>query len=631
MSAQTEKAPVDLYAQLIADIAAPLEAALVERGVDLAQMGAPQLAPPTREGAGDLALPCFPYARVFRKAPKMIADDLAPIVEGHPLVASVESVGGFLNLKFHWPEVARRVLQWAQTDDGALGKSTALAGKKVMVEYCSPNTNKPLHLGHCRNNILGETVSTLMRAAGAEVVRVNLINDRGIHICKSMVAYKRFGEGATPDSMGKKGDHFVGHYYVQFDKAFMAEYAAYKEGLAESETPLEKDPYFNSEHSALGAEARDTLKKWEAGDEEVLAQWRQMNAWCKAGFEETFERMGIGFDRVDLESETYLLGRDTVEKGLADGVFLKRDDGSIAFDLERIGLEGQKVVLRSDGTSLYVTQDIGTALKRFDEVAFDHMTYVVGNEQDRHFQVLFGILSALRPALDGRMSHLSYGMVELPEGKMKSREGKVVDADDLMDELQAAARADTLQRSPDLDDDSLDHRAEALGLAGLKFYLLNFSPKTTFTFHPEKSIQPMGETGPNCQYAYARCDSILRKVQARVDAGELTLAAPEYGTLALEVELDLMRAMLDFPKQIQLAATKQDPNFLTKATFTLSSRLHSFFNYKETLEDGTKLDTNVLRATSPGLQAARVELVKGVQRMIGAGLGLMGITPLNEM
>lgn len=623
--------PIDLYGQIIADIAAPLETHLRDKGVDLDAMGPLPLAPPTREGAGDLALPCFPFARAFRKAPKMIGDELAPVAEAHPLVASVDSVAGFLNLHFNWPAVAERVLQWAALNPGALGQSTALAGKKMMVEYCSPNTNKPLHLGHCRNNILGETVSTLLRTAGADVTRVNLINDRGIHICKSMVAYQRFGEGATPESTGRKGDHFVGDYYVRFDKAFMAEYAAYKANLPAGEAPFDKDTYFNSEHSALGQAARDMLKQWEAGDEAVLTLWRQMNAWCKAGFEQTFSRMGIGFDRVDLESETYLLGKDNVEKGLEDGTFIRREDGSVAFDLERLGLEGQKVVLRGDGTSLYVTQDIGTALKRFDEVAFDHMTYVVGNEQDRHFQVLFGILSALRPEMAGRMSHLSYGMVELPSGRMKSREGTVVDADDLMDELQAGAKARIAEIFPDLDAAELDRRAEAVGLGGLKFFLLNFNPKTTFTFYPDKSILPEGETGPYCQYAYARCSSILRKVEAAVEGLKITMGKPDYAALTLDVERALMRAMLDFPRQITLAATKQDPNFLTKATFDLSQSFNAWFNYQATLEDGTKLDTNVLRTEDPGHRAARVELVRGARRMIGAGLTLMGITPLEEM
>lgn len=599
----------DLYAEIVESIAAPLTAWLAEHGAS----DPAQLAPPRRAGTGDLAMACHRYARVFRKAPQAIAADLAAVAGAHPLVVEVEAVAGFLNLSLDWTAVAQKVVGWALSDDGALGRTDALAGQTVLVEYSSPNTNKPQHLGHCRNNILGHTVATLMEAAGAKVVRVNLINDRGIHICKSMVAYRHFGEGVTPASAGKKGDHLVGDFYVRFANAFNAEY---KENFAGVENPPKPDDWFNGD-SPLGQETRAMLQAWEAGDPEVRALWETMNGWCEAGFKATYDRMGVRFDQIDKESETYLLGKDLIAEGLEQGIFEPIKGGATGFDLAKIGLEGHKAVLRSDGTSLYVTQDIGTAVRRFEQHGFDKLIYVVGNEQNHHFKVLFGILEHLRPALEGRLHHLSYGMVELPDGRMKSREGKVVDADDLMDELHAAALA-VAQASDKLTDapDAVVHEtAEAIGLGGLKFFLLKYAPATTFVFDRENSISPNGETGVCCQYSYARAGRVGEKV------GQLPDVAPDWAVLTEEVPRALLTAMLRFPGEMAAAATDMKPSLATKATYEIVNAFNTFYNDKRYR----------VKDAEGGRKVALAQLVQAAHRMIGAGLELLGIQPVDAM
>ncbi|MCA9540395.1 MAG: arginine--tRNA ligase [Myxococcales bacterium] len=599
----------DLFATIITDLTAPLDAWLRAQGAE--PEGA--LTPPTREGAGDLALACHRHARTLRKAPQLIAAELAKVVAAHPLVARAEAVAGFLNVHLAWPAVAARTLDWAETDEGALGHSLALAGRTIAVEFSSPNTNKPQHLGHCRNNILGATVARLLSAVGAKVLRMNLINDRGIHICKSMVAYKLYGDGATPEEVGKKGDHLVGDYYVEFEKHFAAEYA---EWSATAAAPLEKDAYFNSKHSALGTAAREMLRAWEAGETEVHALWRQMNGWCESGFADTYKRMGVAFDRIYRESETWLLGKDLVADGHRRGIFHEAANGALVFDLARIGLEGEKAVLRADGTSVYVTQDLGTAVSRYDEYLFDEMIYVVGNEQDRHFQVLFGMLAELRPELSGRLHHLSYGMVELPHGKMKSREGTVVDADDLMDDLHAMAAEAGRARWPELDEGELRQRAEAIALGGLKFFLLKYAPATSFVFDAERSIAFEGETGAYCQYAYARATSILRKLDD-ADAGvEADLSA-----LDMPQAHGVLKAMLALPGEVLTAARDHKPSLLTKATFELARTFAAFYNHP---------DCRVIGAP-PSEMAARARLVRAARHMLGGALALLGITALEEM
>ena len=597
----------DLHADLIAHVAAPLQAFLAEHGVT----DPVPLAPPTRAGTGDLALPCHKYARVFRKAPQAIAQDIAAVAEGIDLVAGAEPVNGFLNLRFDWTVVAARLVEWARTDDGALGRSDVLAGQKVAIEYSSPNTNKPQHLGHCRNNLLGQTVGTLLEAAGAEVTRVNLVNDRGIHICKSMLAYQRLGDGVTPETAGKKGDHLVGDFYVRFDQALKAEYdAAFPAGDGPG-----KDAFFN-EGSEWGAAARKMLQDWEAGDPDVRSLWEMMNSWCHEGFARTYERMGVGFDIVNKESETYSLGKAIVEKGLQNGVFTRADNGAAVFDQARIGLEGQKAVLRADGTSLYVTQDLGTAVMRHQTLGFDRMIYVVGNEQDHYFRVLFGILGEVEPELKGRLTHRSYGMVELPTGKMKSREGTVVDADDLMDELHEMVLTASTDRWADLDAAERARRAEAIGLGGLKYFLMKYNPDRTFIFDKESSISIEGETGPYCQYAHARAENILRKVGNQLDGID-----PDWATLDTEPARNLMSALLAFPRAARTGATELDPSLPAKATYDIAKSFASFYNDR---------DSRVLGA-SPAAGAARAALVEATRRVLSAGLGLLGIVPLSEM
>lgn len=601
--------PTDLFAEIIRDVQAPLDARLRESGAE------PEgtLAPPTRDGAGDLALACHRHARALRKPPQAIAAELATIAEQHPLVARAEAVAGFLNLHLDWPRVAHKTLAWALTDDGAIGRSDRRAGETIVVEYSSPNTNKPQHLGHCRNNILGATVASLLEATGARVIRVNLINDRGIHICKSMVAYRRHGEGITPESAGKKGDHLVGDFYVRFSNDFAEEHKAY---LAAGGGLTDEDAYFNSDDSALGRETREMLQQWEAGDVEIRRLWGLMNGWCEAGFAATYARMGVRFDQIYKESTTYLLGKDLIAEGQAKGVFKVAQNGAIVFDLSRIGLEGEKAVLRADGTSVYTTQDIGTAIARHDEHHFDRMIYVVGNEQDHHFKVLFGILGALRPALEGRLHHLSYGMVELPHGRMKSREGTVVDADDLMDALHDAAAQAGRDRWPELDATALSSRAEAIGIGGLKFYLLNYAPATTFVFDPERSIAMNGETGPYCQYAYARATSILRKLG---DDGQGI--EPDYRDLDGPVPRAVLKALLALPGEIESAARELKPSLATKAVFDLASAFATFYNHG---------DYKVIDA-APGALAARAALVRAARRVLGGALALLGIDALEEM
>ncbi len=608
--------PQDLHAAIIADLAAPLNAWLRGRtGPDQDPLPV-ALALPTREGAGDLALPCHPYARTLRLAPQVIAQQMALALSGHPLLAGAEPVAGFLNLRLNWGAVTERAVPWALTDDGALGRSDALSGRKILIEYCSPNTNKPLHLGHARNIVLGSTISALCRAAGADVVQINLINDRGVHICKSMLAYQRFAEGTTPETTGRKSDHFVGDMYVAFEKAFQTELIAYRERtLAAGATPVEKDDFFNAE-SELGGAVRRMLQDWEAAEPGIRALWQTMNGWCEAGFNATYTRLGIHFDQVDRESQTYLLGKDLVAGGLEAGVFDRDPSGAVVFDLGKIGLEGKKAVLRSDGTSVYTTQDLGTAVQRLDVHGFDRMIYVVGNEQDHHFQVLFGILSHLHPQLAGRLFHMSYGMVELPEGKMKSREGKVVDADNLLDDLHTLAYEGARERSPDVDEADLQRRAEAIALGGLKFFLLKFAPTTGFVFDKERSLSPEGETCAYCQYAYARASSLLRKLGTQ-DEG----ITPDYRSLTLPVEQACIAALLAFPKEIREAAQELKPNLLTRATFEVAKAFAGFFNSGEARVIGAE----------PAVMAARANLVRAVRRTLRAGLELMGATALEEM
>jgi len=600
----TPAASADFLSALIAEISAPIAAYLAEHGVS----DPPALSAPTVEGP-DLAMPCHRYAKALRKPPQAIAQAIGELALQHPLIAKAEATNGFLNLSYAWPVVAERAVAFALNDPAALGASDLLAGKKVVIEYSSPNTNKPQHLGHCRNNLLGQTIATVLQRAGADVVRVNLVNDRGIHICKSMLAYQQAGRADTPESAGVKGDHLVGSYYVEFDRRFTTEYKA---AFPAGDGP-EKEAYFNGD-SAMGQATRALLRAWEAGDPDTVALWRTMNGWCEQGFAETYRRMGVGFDRIERESEIYKLGKAIVEKGVDDGVFYTLPDGAVAFDLGRIGLEGKKVVLRGDGTSLYVTQDLGTASMRHDRDQFDQGIYVVGNEQDHYFKVLFGILGELRPALKGRLTHRSYGMVELPDGRMKSREGTVVDADDLMSDLHGMVIETSAERWAALPAEERARRAEAIGMAGLKFFLLKFNPERTFVFDKAHSIAIEGETGPYCQYAYARATSLLAK------AGAAT-AAPDWAALDNASGRGLITALMGFPQASQRAARDLDPSAITGAVYDVAKAFSSFYNSPEGRVIGAE----------PAALAARVALVEATRRVLAAGFELLGITALDEM
>lgn len=598
---------------------------------------------------GDLGFPCFVLAKSLRKAPPAIAAEVAaamqPLIGGHSVIAEVLAVGPYVNVRFNKGRLASLVVEQVLAESCDYGRDSLTQTSHWMVEYSAPNTNKPQHLGHVRNNLLGAAVASVLDFAGHRVTRVNLINDRGIHICKSMLAYRLFGDGETPESSGIKGDHLVGNYYVRFEKEFQAEYGAWlatdaatarfadwseklpakdREGKDDAALRAEfkkayKDLYFNQE-SQLGAQARQMLLDWEAGDEEVVNLWKTMNSWVFAGFDETYARLGVGFDKVYYESNTYLLGKDVVLKGLEEGKFKRLDDGAIVCDMEPLGLNGQKVLLRRDGTSVYMTQDLGTALSRFDEYHMQNMVYVVGDEQDYHFQVLFKILELMRPELAGHLQHLSYGMVLLPEGKMKSREGTVVDADDLMSGMAELAAEAIRERYPDLSAEDLAARANTIGLAALKFYILDYNPRTMIHFDPAKSIDFEGRTGPYALYSYARIQSIRR----RVGWPELddTARAAALGALGSELEMAVVKELADWPRMLEVAARNLDPSKVTEYIFKVCKSFSTLYNDRDhrivEIEDAARRDGLLLLARAVG------EAVRGA-------LAVLGIQTVDEM
>ncbi len=613
--------------------------AIEKTGVEAAVASEIGLAAAPDPAMGDLGFPCFALARHLRKAPPVIAEEVAEHLraelEEGGLVEEVITAGPYVNLRLNAGRLATDVVGQI-LDDGTTFGAGAGDGEHWMVEFSAPNTNKPQHLGHVRNNLLGDSVSRILERAGREVTRVNLINDRGIHICKSMLAYQRFGEGETPEEAGEKGDHFVGRYYVLFNTKFVEEYEAWlgteeatvryeewlaggREGSREEFRKEYQDKYFNRE-SELGQAARAMLRAWEEGDGAVVELWERMNRWVIDGFEATYDRLGVSFDRVYLESQTYQLGKEIVEGGLADGVFRRLDDGAIVCDLEKVGLEGEKVLLRGDGTSVYMTQDLGTATTRFDEYEMDRMVYVVGDEQQYHFDVLFRILGLLRPELKGRCIHLAYGMVELPEGKMKSREGTVVDADELLDEMEALAREALEERYDDLEEAEVAHRARVIGLAALKYFVLDFAPRTTVHFDPKKSIDFQGRTGPYCLYGYARINSISQKVGGWPEVGGAS-REEALGALGTELEMALVNHLKGWPETVRVAAQNQSPSRITEYLFHLAKAFSTLYN------DG---DHRIVELEGPR-RAGLLLLAKATQIALGSGLSLLGIEVLEEM
>ncbi len=551
-----------------------------------------------KEFEGQLTIVTFPFTRFSRKSPEQTGTEIGEYLKANVSeVSAFNVIKGFLNISIaddHWLNTLHSQILSADFAEPQYN------GQKVMVEYSSPNTNKPLHLGHVRNNLLGFSVAQILAAAGYEVVKANLVNDRGIHICKSMLAWQKFGNGETPESSGLKGDHLVGKYYVVFDKEYKKEIEALKaEGQTEDEA---------KKNAPLIKEAQLMLQKWEAGDEEVISLWKTMNSWVYAGFDETYKHLGVAFDKFYYESNTYLLGKDIIEEGLAKGVFFKKEDGSVWIDLTEDGLD-QKLVLRADGTSVYITQDIGTALLKYNDFGMDKSIYVVGNEQDYHFKVLFLILQKLGKADTNSLFHLSYGMVDLPSGKMKSREGTVVDADDLMDEMEATAkqRTEELGKVEGFSEEEKSALYHTIGMGALKYFLLKVDPKKRLLFDPNESVDFQGHTGPFIQYTHARIKSVLNR--AGIDFTERT----SVNTLATE-ERELIVLLNQFPDIIAQAAEAYSPAVIANYVYELAKAYNKFYH-----------EHSILQAEDEVSRKFRLQLSAASAKVIKKGMALLGI------
>jgi len=564
---------------------------------------------PPDPALGDLAFACFPLAKASRRAPAQIAAALAAALSPDSLVAGVRADGPYLNLRLERSGWFGEVLEAWRAGAPSLALPPAERRRHV-VEFSCPNTNKPQHLGHLRNNFLGDALSRLLAAVGHDVVRVNLINDRGIHICKSMLAWRRWGEGATPETTRRKGDHLVGDCYVRFARELAAEEEAWRAARSLAGRPTEEEhARFEAESELMGA-AREMLRRWEAGDPDTLELWRVLNSWVLAGYEETYTRQGIAFDRVFFESEIWTLGRAEVEDGLARGVFARSDGGAVVCPLDDLGLE-PKVLLRSDGTAIYMTQDLGNAVMRHRTLGFDEMTYVVGSEQEHHFRVLFHILGRLGHAWAGRLTHFSYGMVNLPGGRMKSREGTVVDADDLLDELETACRRvlEESQKRSDLDGEEKDAIVRRLALAAVKYYMLKVTPRLDMVYNPEESIDLAGNTGPYLQYAHARIHSLVRK------SGVDPAAVAEVDLLGEPEEVELVLQLTLWPREMRLAAAQLNPARVAQRSYELARSFSRLFNAHSIYD----------KVEDPRLARQRVALVAAAGRALHQGLDLMGI------
>ena len=555
------------------------------------------------EFEGQWTLVTFPLLKISHKNPEVTAQEIGAYLQEHcTLVSGTQVVKGFLNLSIApaaWIEDFNAI-----RSDKAFGHKQASADAPlVMVEYSSPNTNKPLHLGHVRNNLLGYSIARILKASGNRVFKTNIVNDRGIHICKSMLAWQRWGNGATPESTGKKGDHLIGDFYVLFDKHYKAELTAL---MAEGKTKEEAEAA-----SPLMAEARAMLRRWEDGDEEIRTLWSMMNSWVYAGFDETYKRMGVSFDEIYYESETYLLGKGEVLRGLEEGKFVQDPDGSVWADFTDEGLD-RKILLRSDGTSVYITQDIGTAKMRFDKHPIDKMVYVVGNEQEYHFKVLSLLLDRLGYAFGKGLVHFSYGMVELPDGKMKSREGTVVDADDLMDEMTATARAiaEEQGKAKDMTAEEANEVARRVGLGSLKYFILKVDPRKNMTFNPKESIDFNGNTGSFIQYTYARIRSLIRKSE---DAG-ITLPSSFAGLTISTKEQELIAKIAEYAEAVTEAARTYSPAVIANYVYDLVKEYNQFYH-----------DFSILKEENEELRAFRLALSEVVARTIASGFALLGI------
>ena len=559
-----------------------------------------QLQATRKEFEGDITLVVFPLLKTSRKAPEATAQEIGEWLKTNvPEVESFNVVKGFLNIKFSasfWKEVYASIA--ADRDFGRLPAS----GKTVMVEYSSPNTNKPLHLGHIRNILLGWSVSRLLEENGHKVIKTNIVNDRGIHICKSMIAWKKAGNGVTPESSGKKGDHLVGDFYVKFNDLYKAEVAELEAKGMSKEEAEEKAPILQ--------EARQMLVKWEQGDKETVDLWKMMNSWVYAGFDETYKALGVSFDRIYYESQTYLHGKSLVEDGLRKGVFERMEDGSVWCDLTADGLD-RKLVLRKDGTSVYITQDLGTAVERFTEYNLDEHVYVVGNEQNYHFQVLKLILKKLGFAWADHIYHLSYGMVELPEGKMKSREGTVVDADDLLEKMYNTAKETSLElgKLADMSPEEQDGLFRTLSLGALKYFIIKVDPKKTMLFNPKESIDFNGNTGPFIQYTHARIRSILRKA---AEAGYVP-SVPEDVNFN-EKEISIIKLLNQYPQKVAEAGAALSPALIANYAYDLAKEFNQYYH-----------DVSILKEENPALRDARLSLIGTIAAVLVKAMDILGI------
>ena len=571
-----------------------------------------------KEFEGHLTLVVFPFLKMSRKGPEQTAQEIGEYLKvNEPAVAAFNVIKGFLNLTIAsatWIDLLNEI----QADEQyGLVKATETS-PLGMIEYSSPNTNKPLHLGHVRNNLLGNALANIVAANGNKVVKTNIVNDRGIHICKSMLAWKKYGNGETPETSGKKGDHLVGDYYVSFDKHYkaevkelMTEFAA--QGMSEDEAKAKAEAA-----SPLMQEAREMLVKWEAGDPEIRGLWEMMNNWVYAGFDETYRKMGVSFDKIYYESNTYLEGKEKVMEGLEKGFFFKKEDGSVWADLTAEGLD-HKLLLRGDGTSVYMTQDIGTAKLRFADYPIDKMIYVVGNEQNYHFQVLSILLDKLGFEWGKSLVHFSYGMVELPEGKMKSREGTVVDADDLMEEMIATAKetSQELGKLDGLTQEEADDIARIVGLGALKYFILKVDARKNMTFNPKESIDFNGNTGPFIQYTYARIQSVLRKA---AESGIVVPGQIPAGIELSEKEEGLIQMVADFAAVVKQAGEDYSPSIIANYTYDLVKEYNQFYH-----------DFSILREENEAVKVFRIALSANVAKVVRLGMSLLGIEVPSRM
>ena len=578
---------------------------------------------------GDYSVVVFPFVKTAKKSPDAVASEIGAFLQREVAeVAGYNVVKGFVNLEIadsYWHHFLASVAA-----NPAYGRNPH-NGKKVMVEYSSPNTNKPLHLGHIRNILLGWSCARILEAAGYDVVKAQIINDRGVAICKSMLSWKKYGAGKTPENSGIKGDHLVGDFYVLFEQKTKEEYDAWQKSdeaaaIFENRGKKEqtekdffkdyKNKWFN-EHSVLGAEVREMLLKWEAHDPETVALWKQMNGWVYQGFDRTYSDLGVSFDKLYYESDTYLLGKDIVEDGLSKGVFFKKEDGSVWIDLTDAGYD-QKIVLRADGTSVYITQDLGTARMRYQDFGCDRFVYVVADEQNYHFQVLFEILKRLGEPYAAGLHHLSYGLVELPTGRMKTREGTVVDADDLIEELIRIAREQAQERgeTEGITPEEKESNLRKIGMGALKFFIIKVHPKKRMIFNPEESVDLQGQTGPYIQYSYVRINGLMQRVEKEnIDLS----AAAGYAGIQPQ-ERDLLAALHEYPAVLMQAAAAYDPSLVANYCYDLAKKFHRFWH-----------DLSVFNADTAAAKAFRLTLSKAVGQVLKSGMQLLGVEMPNRM